>query len=193
MDKKTAVYMRVSTEEQSLASQKLELEKACEIRGWINLEFYAEKMSAVKHRVELERMMANARRGLLARIVCYKLDRIGRSLAHLAVILDELSKLKVPLVCTSQGIDTSDDNPVGRLQLGVLMAVAEFERGIIRERTIAGQAAARASGVRFGRKPIPDETQAHVRAMRTDGHTLRAIASALDMPASTVHKILSSK
>lgn len=192
MDKITAVYMRVSTEEQSLASQKLELKKACEIRGWTNLEFYSEKMSAVKHRVELERMLANARAGKLERIVCFKLDRIGRSLAHLAVIMDELSKLKVPLVCTSQGIDTSDDNPVGRLQLGVLMAVAEFERGIIRERTLAGQAAAKAAGVRFGRKPIPEDKQAKVRAMRTNGHTMRSIAAALAMPVSTVHKILAA-
>ena len=192
MNKKTAVYMRVSTEEQSLASQKLELEKACEIRGWNNLEFYTEKMSSVKHRVELERMLAEVRSGRVGRIVCYKLDRIGRSLAHLAIIVDELSKLKVPLVCTSQGIDTSDDNPVGRLQLGVLMAVAEFERGIIRERTIAGQAAARAAGVRFGRKPIPEDRQAKVRAMRSSGHTMRAIAASLAMPVSTVHKILAA-
>jgi DNA invertase Pin-like site-specific DNA recombinase len=53
------------------------------------------------------------------------------------------------VVCASQGIDTSDDNPAGKLQLGVLMAIAEFERGIIRERVNAGLAAARAQGVRL--------------------------------------------
>jgi hypothetical protein len=61
---------------------------------------------------------------------------------HLALILDELNRLKVPLIASSQGIDTSNDNPAGRLQLGVLMAVAEFERGIIRERVNSGIAAA---------------------------------------------------
>src|SRR6058998_2325246 len=76
---------------------------------------------------------------------------LGRSLTHLALILDEISRLKVPLIASSQGIDTSEENPAGKLQLGVLMAVAEFERGIIRERVNAGLAAAKSRGVRLGR------------------------------------------
>jgi len=79
-------------------------------------------------RPELDRLMANLRAGRIERVVCFKLDRLGRSLTHLALVLDEMNRLRVPLVCTSQGIDTSDDNPAGKLQLGVLMAVAEFER-----------------------------------------------------------------
>jgi len=67
-------------------------------------------------------------------VVCFKLDRLGRSLPHLAQLVAEFAAHGVALVCTSQGIDTSNENPAGRLQLGVLMAVAEFEREIIRER-----------------------------------------------------------
>ena len=82
--------------------------------------------------------MQDMRAGQIERLVCFKLDRLGRSLTHLALILDEMNRLKVPLICIAQGIDTSTDNPAGRLQLGVLMAVAEFERGIIKERVNAG-------------------------------------------------------
>ncbi|MFO1501769.1 MAG: recombinase family protein [Verrucomicrobiota bacterium] len=71
-------------------------------------------------------------------------DAFG-SLAHLAQLIAELTANGTALVCTSQGIDTSDSNPAGRLQLGVLMAVAELEREIIRERVNAGLAAARAA------------------------------------------------
>jgi DNA invertase Pin-like site-specific DNA recombinase len=56
-------------------------------------------------------------------MVLYKLDRLGRSLTHLALIFDELQRVGVCLTCNSQGIDTSGDNPAGRLQLGVLMVV----------------------------------------------------------------------
>jgi DNA invertase Pin-like site-specific DNA recombinase len=76
-------------------------------------------------------MMKNIRGGNVERVLCYKLDRLGRSLTHLALMFDEFNRLKIPLIARSQGIDTSDDNPAGRLQLGVLMPVAEFERGII--------------------------------------------------------------
>ena len=89
--------------------------------------------------MEIDRMVGDLRAGKVERVVIFKLDRLGRSLTHLALILEEMNRLKVPLICTSQGIDTSEDSSVGRLQLGVLMAVAEFESGIIRERTLAGR------------------------------------------------------
>ena len=62
-------------------------------------------------------------------VVTYKLDRLGRSLTHLAIMIGEFQTRNIGLICTSQGIDTSKPNPVAQLQLGVLMAVAEFEKG----------------------------------------------------------------
>lgn len=189
---KTALYVRVSTKDQLLQTQEDELKRVCDVMGWTDYEIYSEKISAVKVRPEFERMLANARRGLLARIVCYKLDRIGRSLSHLALVIDELSKLKVPLVCTSQGIDTTANNPAGKLQLGVLMAVAEFEREIIRERVALGLAAAKRRGVRLGREPFDPAIIPEVQALRQSGHTLRYIASTLHVSVGTVHKIISA-
>ena len=116
------------------------------------LSIYYDRISSGRtSRPEQDCMVQNMRDGKIARVACYKLDRMGRSLTHLALIIDEMNRLQVPLICTSQGIDTSDNNPCGKFQLGVLMAVAEFEREIIRERVNSGLAVARAKGVRLGR------------------------------------------
>ena len=110
-----------------------------------------------------------------------------RSLANLWP--SELSAHGVALVCTSQGIDTSNDNPAGRLQLGVLMAVAEFEREIIRERVNAGLRAAKARGVRLGRPATSGVHSEAVRRLLAEGKGIRAIARDLGLPVASVHKL----
>ena len=121
-------------------------------------------------------------------MLVFKLDRLGRSLTHLALILDELNRLNVPLIASSQGIDTSTDSPAGRLQLNVLMAVAEFERGIIKERVNAGISAAKVRGVKFGRPSTINGRAAEVKKLKAKGLGLRAIGRELKMPVSRVHK-----
>ncbi len=188
----TAVYVRVSTENQRTDSQEQELRRYCRQRGWKDLTFYVDKISGAKaSRPELDRLMQHIRGGEIERLVVYKLDRLGRSLTHLALILDELNRLRVPLIASSQGIDTSDDNLAGRFQLGVLMAVAEFERGIIKERVNAGLAAAKARGVQLGRPATINGRAGEIRKLKAKGLGLRAIARQLKMPPSSVHKALS--
>ena len=116
-------------------------------------------------------------------------DRLGRSLTHLALILDEINRLKVPLIASSQGIDTSEENPAGNLQLGVLMAVAEFERGIIRERVNA----AMKRGVKLGRPATLKAYSKAVGDLKNKGLGVRAIARELKMPPSSVSKVLSMR
>lgn len=187
----TAVYIRVSTEGQRTDSQELELKRYARQRGWKDLTFYTDRISGSKTtRPKLDQLMQDIRAGRIERLIVYKLDRLGRSLTHLALILDELNRLKVPLIASSQGIDTSDDNPAGRLQLGVLMAVAEFERGIIKERVNAGLAAARQRGVQLGRPPTINRRVVEIRKLKARGLGLRAIARQLKMPPSSVHKAL---
>ena len=188
----TAVYIRISTEGQRTDSQEQELKGYCRQRGWKDLTLYVDKICGAKtSRPELERLMQDIRAGTIERLVVCKLDRLGRSLTHLALILDELNRLQVPLIASSQGIDTSNDNPAGRLQLGVLMAVAEFERGIIKERVNAGISAARIRGVRFGRPATINGRAAEVKRLKAKGLGLRAIGRELQMPVSSVHKALS--
>ena len=112
---------------------------------------YTDTISGAKFtRTGLDRLMADVRKRRIDTILCTKLDRLGRSLPHLAQIIFELDGNGVALVCSSQPIDTSDENPAGRLIMHVLMAVAEFERSLIRERTRAGLKVARAKGVKLG-------------------------------------------
>ena len=82
-------------------------------------------------------------------LVCWRLDRLGRNLKHLVTLLDELQSLGVAFVSMGEGIDCT--TPAGKLQLHILAALAEFERGRIQERVKAGLARARAQGVRLGR------------------------------------------
>jgi len=185
------MYVRVSTSDQSTDSQEHELNAYCERRGWRDLHIYSDQLSGAKFvRPGLDALMAAVRAGKIERVVVFKLDRLGRSLPHLALILDELQRHGVALIATSQGIDTSNSNPVGRLQMNVLMAVAEFEREIIRERVNAGLAAARARGVKLGRPPGHKRMPADVKALKDRGLGVRAIARELKMPVSSVWVML---
>ena len=187
----TAVYIRISTEGQRTDSQEQELKRYCRQRGWKNLVTYTDTICGAKSsRPQLDRMMRDIRAGKIERLLVFKLDRLGRSLTHLALILDELNRLQVPLIASSQGIDTSTDSPAGRLQLNVLMAVAEFERGIIKERVKAGISAAKARGVKFGRPQTINGRAAEVKKLKAKGLGLRAIGRELKMPVSSVYKAL---
>lgn len=187
----TAVYMRVSTSDQKLDSQEKELRRGCQVRGWKNTTIYSDKKSgATTTRPALERLLQDMRAGKIERLVCYKLDRVGRSLTHLALIVDEMARLKVPLICTSQGIDTSESSTCGKFQLAVLMAVAEFERGIIRERVNAGLAAAKERGVKLGRPKTLNERAPEIMRLKRAGKGVRAIARQLSMPVSSVFSVI---
>ena len=105
------------------------------------------------------------------------------------MLISELNAYRVGLIAVTQGIDTSTDSAVGRLRLGVLMAVAEFEREIIRERVKAGLAAAKARGQKLGKKESLSKRQPDVAAMLAAGKGIRETARLLDMPASSVLKL----
>ena len=192
MSKTTAIYVRVSTAtgKQTTDSQMLEVQNYCQMRGWTNTEVYSDKVSGGKaSRPALDRMVKDMRSGKVERVVAYKLDRIGRSLTHLCLLVDEMSNIGVPLVCCSQGIDTSGNNPASKLQLDVLKAVCEFERNLIKDRVNAGLNAARNRGVRLGRPATLDKHRDEVLALRAKGMKLREISRELNLPISSVFKI----
>lgn len=191
----TAVYVRVSTRDQRTTdSQVRELKRYCQQRGWSKLEFFTDKTSGDRSsRPELDRLMGEVRSGRIERVVAYKLDRLGRSLTHLCLLIDELARAGIPLVASLQGIDTSSDSPAGKLQLSVLAAICEFERGLIKERVNAGLAAARERGVKLGRPNTLKGRSGEVLALREQGLGVRAIARELEMPVASVFKLLNSK
>jgi DNA invertase Pin-like site-specific DNA recombinase len=136
-------YARVSTEEQNLEMQRdALLQDGCG-------QIFEEKVSgAKKDRPELDRLLSFVREGDV--IVVWKLDRLGRSLKHLVELVDLLLKKNVGLKSLNDPIDTSTSQ--GRFVFNIFAALSEFERDIIRERTKAGLAAARARGRVGGRK-----------------------------------------
>ena len=188
---KVTIYSRVSTVGQIHDSQLLDVRRYCERRGWANVEEVVDTASGAKSsRIGLDRLMAAVRRGKVDVVVCYKLDRLGRSLAHLAQLIAEFQTHRVALVCTSQGIDTTNQNPAAQLQLGILCAVAEFEREVIRERVNSGIAAARLRGVRLGRPSTLGRHEKAVAALLGEGLGVCAIARQLDLPLSSAHKVV---
>ena len=193
MQRHTAIYVRVSTTNgsQKTDSQLHDIGRHCEARGWTDTVVYEDHASGGRSsRPELDRMVTAMRDGKVARVVCFKLDRVGRSLTHLALVINEMNRLRIPLICTSQGIDTSEQSACGSFQLAVLMAVAEFERAIIKERVNSGLAAARAKGTRLGRPPTLQKRRDDVLELRTQGLGIRRIARQLEMPLSSVAKLL---
>ena len=188
--KKIAIYLRVSTGGQNTASQTKVIKEYCERRGWHEAQTYEDKISGAKHtRPALDRMLKDVRKGGIDAVVVYKLDRLGRSLKQLVWFITELSNYGVALICTSQGIDTSESNPAGKFQMSVLMAVAEFERENIQERVRDGLSAARARGVKLGRPGKLAKHRKKVLALRKKGKSIRAIASELRLPVSSVGKL----
>lgn len=115
-------------------------------------QIYVDKASGAKDdRPGLENCMKALREG--DTLIVWKLDRLGRNLKHLILTVDELSKRNIGFkVLSGQGADIDTTTPAGRMVFGIFAALAEFERELIRERTIAGLNAARARGRKGGRK-----------------------------------------
>jgi putative DNA-invertase from lambdoid prophage Rac len=179
-----ALYLRVSTGEQYLEPQLIELRQFCQTRGWNIVRQFEDRTSGGStSRPALDEMMACVRQRAFDGVLVVKLDRLARSLRHFAQLVDEFAKHDVAFIVTSQGIDTSRDNAAGRLQMQILAAVAEFERGLIRERVRAGLCAARQRGKVLGRPSLalrPDWQAVVAQHLAEHGRTkFRALAAAL--------------
>jgi len=187
---RAALYARVSTTDQTCENQLQELRRYCEARKWpVHREYIDEGVSGSKdRRPALDQLVKDATRRRFDVLVVWRLDRLGRNLKHLIVLIDELTALGIAFVSLSEGIDAT--TPAGRLQLHVLAAIAEFERARIQERVRAGLARARSQGVRLGRPKaiVPAERLAPVR-----GLSMKAAAAALGVSKSTAHRWLSTR
>src|SRR3989441_6968324 len=137
---KAAIYARVSTTDQNCELQLAELREYVSRRGWQPASEYVDTgwSGAKASRPEFDRLIRDADQRKFDAILCWKLDRFGRSLLHCKTALQELQAHGVRFIATSQNIDTDESNPAARFLLHILMAAAEFERELIRERSMAG-------------------------------------------------------
>jgi DNA invertase Pin-like site-specific DNA recombinase len=149
---RAAIYARVSTLDQEPENQLGELRRYVAARAWTGVEYVDRGQSGAKdRRPVLDQLLVDAKRRRFDVLVCWKLDRLGRNLKHLIMLLDDLAALGIAFVSLGEGIDAT--TPAGKLQLHILAAIAEFERARLRERTIAGLQRARAQGKRLGGRP----------------------------------------
>src|SRR5947209_10921614 len=164
---KAAIYARVSTEDQNYEMQLVEVRQYAERMGWEVVE-YTEKMSAVKKRPVLDRLMDDARLKKIDIVLVWKLDRFGRSLSNLIQNILLLDGYGVRFIAVTQGIDSDSKNPTSRLMIHILGAVAEFERSIIVDRVKSGMAEAKRKGKHCGR-PVKIWRRDHALDLKEQG------------------------
>lgn len=148
---KVAIYLRVSTEEQSLENQEIELREYCKRENFEIFEIYKDKgISGSKtSRPALDKMLQDMRDKKFNAVIVWKFDRLGRSTIHLLQVLEEMKSRGVRLIATSQNIDTSTD--IGNFFFTIIAGVAELERAMIRERVNLGLKRAKSQGKTLGR------------------------------------------
>jgi len=195
MTKTVALYLRVSTSEQTVENQRRDLQAAVERRGWrVAAEFCDEGISGANGRDKrpaFDRLHKAITRHEFDVVAAWSVDRLGRSLQDLVGFLGELHGAGVDLYLDRQGVDTS--TPAGKALFQMLGVFAEFERSIIQERIAAGIARARVKGTRsgkaFGRPKLTAEREAAVRAALAEGMGIRRAARLVGTGNATVARI----
>ena len=185
-----ALYARCSTQEQTVDLQLDALREYAAARSFeVSAEYVDEGISGAKtRRPALDLLLADAHRRRFDAVLVWKLDRLGRSLSHLIRLVEMLGSLGIDLVSLGDpGLDTTSSQ--GKLLFGVMGAVAEFERDLIRERTRVGVAAAKRRGKRVGR-PRVHVPLVRAQALLAQGLSQAAVASELGVARSTLGRLL---
>jgi DNA invertase Pin-like site-specific DNA recombinase len=149
----TVVYLRVSTKEQNISTQRQSITDYCKRNDLQILREYADEgvSGSITSRPMLDLMLQDMREGKFSTIIVYRLDRLGRSLGHLLQIFEELRNKRIQLISISDNINTADDSPTSRAFWSLLGVFSQLEREIIVERVKAGLERARREGLVLGR------------------------------------------
>jgi DNA invertase Pin-like site-specific DNA recombinase len=196
--KRVALYLRVSTNEQTTRNQRRELHAVAERHGWNIVATYEDAgVSGSKGRDErpgFDQLMKAVARREFDMVAAWSVDRLGRSLADLLAFLTDLHAKSVDLFLHQQGLDTS--TPSGRAMFQMLGVFAEFERAMIRERVLTGLARARAEGKQLGRRTVEQSHAAKVKAalkMRSRRLGIRRIAREVGLGVGTVIRLVADE
>ena len=197
MGKRAAIYLRVSTIDQTTANQERELRSVAERMGCEVVKVYKDHgISGAKGRDKrpgFDAMHKDASRRRFDIVMAWSVDRLGRSLQDLISFLSELHSLGIDLALHQQGIDTT--TPAGKAMFQMMGVFAEFERSMIVERVRAGIARAKASGTKsgkaFGRPRMPVELEQRIReALAAPGRPgFHKIAAQFGVATGTVQRI----
>ena len=191
MAKKAAIYVRVSTDRQTLENQRQALQGVADRRGWEIVAAYTDAgISGSKGRAErpgLDDMLKAASKRGFDVVMAWSIDRLGRSLIDLLGTIQHLEACGVDLYLDQQSLDTT--TPTGRLMFQICGAFAEFERSMIRQRIGAGLSRAKAQGKRLGRPKIPSTMERQARRHLAKGAGILKVAKALGLGTGTVQRI----
>ena len=188
MKKRAAIYARVSTGDQHLETQLLDLREMAKQRELPIVCEYRDVISGAKsRRPGLDQLMADARRHCFDVVFVVAFDRIARNVRHFLDVLDELNQLGIEFVSKRENIDTS--GPLGRAMLTIVGAISELERSLIVERVRAGMRRAKLEGRRIGRAPLDIDRVAVVRD-RLAGMSLTSVAKKYHVSRATVCRLV---
>src|SRR5215472_16180 len=190
--KRVGLYLRVSTDDQTVENQRQALTEAMERRGWRIVEVFEDNgVSGAKgrdRRPGYDRLLKAATNRKIDVVAAWSVDRLGRSLQHLVSFLAELNAVGCDLYLEKQAVDTT--TPAGRALFQMLGVFAEFERSILQERVKAGMARARKYGTKsgkpIGRARVSSKVEASVRASLAAGSGIHKTAKACKVGVGTV-------
>lgn len=193
---RVALYVRVSTDGQTVANQERELREVADAKGWDVAEVYRDEgVSGAKGREArhgLDRMLKDAVRGRFGVLMSWSVDRLGRSLQDLIHTLNDLRAANCDLYLHRQALDTR--TPSGRAMFQMLGVFAEFEREMIRERVKSGIERAKRTGTKsgrpIGRPKVSLDIERRVRALRRQGYGLVKIGRELRIGTRTAQRIV---
>lgn len=192
MTKRVAMYLRVSTNEQTVENQRRELNAVIEHMGWHICAVYEDAgISGAKgrdQRPDFDQMCKDAARRRFDMVMSWSVDRLGRSLQDLVAFLNDLDAIGIDLYLHQQGIDTA--TPTGKAMFQMLGVFSEFERSMIRERVLSGLARAKAQGKRLGRPKVEGSVENQIRHLRAIGYGVRRTARTAGCGVSVVQRVI---
>ena len=190
---RVAIYCRVSKDTQDLSMQENELKEFTSRRGWVIHRIYRDhgESGANRSRPALDELLEDCRRRRFDILAIWKLDRLARNLRQLLDIVELCKSIGVQFLSLTDGIDTS--TAAGTFVFHLFAALSEMERGLIRERTIAGIREARRRGKKLGRPaaaPLLPEQIAAIRKERSENKvSLRKLVRQHGIPLWRVHAV----
>jgi DNA invertase Pin-like site-specific DNA recombinase len=191
MEKRAAIYVRVSTDKQTVENQVRELHRIAERRGWQIVEEYHDAgISGAKGRDQrpgLDRMLKDATKRRFDVVMAWAIDRLGRSLIDLLGTIQHLEACGVDVYLDQQSIDTT--TPAGKLMFQMTGAFAEFERSMIRQRVKAGLKRAVEQGTKLGRPRVSPSIEKRIQTHLRQGKGILKVATELGVGTSTVQRI----
>jgi DNA invertase Pin-like site-specific DNA recombinase len=186
--KRVAIYVRVSSNDQSVETQLCDLRPLAAARGFEIVAEYSDKISGTKaKRPGLDQLMSDARRGKFDVLMVWSFDRMARSVRHFLEVLDDLNHLNIEFVSFRENLDTG--GPLGRAMVVIVGAIAELERSLIVERVKAGMRRARLEGRQIGRARLVIDRE-QIVCDRRAGLSLSVVAKKHGISRASVCRLM---